>query len=140
MKYDELKTSMSKHTLKLIGAIPIWDINKFINNANFDSIYTSDKLFKELAYQTNRHIVDNKFDRIMYHLSTTNLDFDKTIILLKKLLGGFDIKNNKFYCINGREFNVNILEEVLYKGEIFLVKDGSVVGYIDTCDIYTYNT
>lgn len=138
MKYDELKALTQKQPLEqnLVGAFPIHYINKFISDSEFDTIYTPHKLLKELTYQTNKYIVDYNFEKLLYHLSTTNLDFDETIVALKKLLGGFDIKNNKFYCVDGREFKLNILEEAPYGGEIFLMRDDNVVIYINTCGIY----
>lgn len=134
MNYNELKSLVDELQFKnrLCGSIPIWEINKYIENSLADSIYISRNLFKELTYQTNKHMINNNFEKLLYSISANNLNVDMAIIILKKLLGGFDVRTNKFYCIDGREISVNIIEDAEYCADIFLLKDKCIVGYIDT--------
>lgn len=135
MKYSELKSLISELHFKnrLCGSIAIWQINKYIEDNDIDSIYISKKLFKELTYHTNKNIINNNFEKLLYAISINNINTDDSIIILKKLLGGFDLKTNKFYCIDGKEIPINIIEDDdKYCSEVFLLKDKCLIGYIDT--------
>lgn len=135
MRYEEICALTKDNPCKdkIVGALSICDINNFIQDKNIDSIYISKKLFKNISYITNKEIIKNKFNDILYYVSTSNLGTNKLLIFLKKMLGGFDFNTSKFYCMNGKEIEVSIIEDDSYCSEMFLMKDNKIVGYIDTC-------
>lgn len=138
MKYEEMRDLIKDIPCKnrLVGDLSIYDINNFIQDKNIDTIYISKRLFKNITYITNKILIGNEFNDVLYYMSTSSLDTNRLLVLLKKMLGGFDFKTNKFYCIDGNEIKANILEGDNFNREIFLIRDNNVIGYIDTCDTY----
>ena len=138
MDYKEISNLIKDIPCKsqIVGTFSICDINKFIQDKDIDTIYISEKLFKNISYITNKEIIENKFNDVLYYISTSNLETNKLLIVLKKMLGGFDFNTSKFYCINSKEIEVNVLEDDSYCSEIFLMRNNKVVGRIDTCGVY----
>lgn len=132
MDYDKLLSLVNSETNIYKGQFSIWEIQNIVEKSDCDSIFIQKNLLKRMMLLSNKDIFNNNFDKLLSLMSIGELkDLDNVMIIIRKMFGGFDMINLKYYCIDGKEIKLNILEDRndIY-ADMFLLKSNKLTTHI----------
>lgn len=132
MDYDKLLSLVNSETNIYKGQFSIWEIQNIVEKIDCDSIFIQKNLLKRMMLLSNKDIFNNNFDKLLSLMSIGELkDLDNVMIIIRKMFGGFDMINLKYYCIDGKEIKLNILEDRndIY-ADMFLLKSNKLTTHI----------